>query len=119
MLLTFVETAAFTARWKKRADDAALRRLQDELLATPNAGAPMPGCGMLRKYRFGDSSRGKGRRGGARVIYMHTPAVRWIHLIAVFGKDEQIDLTKTQMKELCALARFLRTEALAARGVRA
>jgi hypothetical protein len=118
MLLTFVETAAFTARWKKRGTDATLRALQNELLAAPDSGDPMPGCGILRKYRFGDPSRGKGKRGGVRVIYLHTPAVRWIHLIAVFGKDEQIDLTKAQMTELCKLARALRKEAEAAKGAR-
>jgi hypothetical protein len=74
----------------------------------------MPGCGILRKYRLADPGRGKGKRGGLRVIYMHTPAADWIHLITVFGKDEQSDVSRKEMKELCALARLLRHEAEAA-----
>ncbi|HUB24199.1 MAG TPA: hypothetical protein VL992_02140 [Tepidisphaeraceae bacterium] len=85
--------------------------LQNELLRSPERGDPIPGCGILRKYRFADPSRGKGRRGGLRVIYMHTPAADWIHLIAVFGKDEKSDLTKDQIKVLCVLAKMLRREA--------
>jgi hypothetical protein len=42
---------------------------------------------------------------------MHTPAANWIHLIMVFGKDEQVDLSKKEMKELCSLAKLLRREA--------
>jgi hypothetical protein len=92
MNLPFVESAGFTARWHRRASDESLRALQNELLKEPNRGDPMPGCSILRKYRFADPSRSKGRRGGLRVIYLYTPSANWIHLIAVFGKDEQDDL---------------------------
>lgn len=114
MTKTFVETLVFTARWQKRGDDDSLRALQNDLLETPNRGDPIPGCGILRKYRFADPSRGKGRRGGLRVIYMHTPKANWIHLITVFGKDEQSDLSRKEVNELCRLARLLREEAGAA-----
>jgi hypothetical protein len=98
------------ARWRKRAEDEALRALQNDLLEAPDRGDAMPGCGILRKYRFADPSRGKGKRGGLRVIYMHTPVAATIHLIVVFGKDDQIDLSKREMKALCELARQLRSE---------
>jgi len=112
MNLTFVESLIFTARWHKRQDDEALRALQNELLEDPKCGDAIEGCGMLRKLRFGDKSRGKGKRGGVRVIYMHTPAAHRIDLITVYGKDEADDLSKDEVKLLCRLAAMLRDEAI-------
>jgi hypothetical protein len=113
MKLTFVETKVFTARWHKRQDDEALRALQNELLANPTAGDEFKGCGILRKLRFGDVSRGKGKRGGVRVIYVYTPEAGQVDLITVYGKDEADDLTRDEVKEFCELARILRDEAAA------
>jgi mRNA-degrading endonuclease RelE of RelBE toxin-antitoxin system len=112
MELTFIETAVFTARWQRRLDDQSLRALQVALLKNPLLGKPIPGCGLLRKSRFGDPSRGKGKRGGVRVIYLHTPEAARIDLITVYGKDEKDDLTKGELNLLCNLARTLRNEAL-------
>jgi mRNA-degrading endonuclease RelE of RelBE toxin-antitoxin system len=104
MKLTFVETLVFTARWRKRADDEALRALQRVLLESPQAGKPIPGCGILRKLRVADPSRSKGKRGGLRVIYMHTPEAAIVDLFTVYGKDEADDLSADEIKALCALA---------------
>jgi len=43
--------------------------LQTILMQSPNAGAAIEGTGGLRKLRFADMRRGKGKRGGLRVIY--------------------------------------------------
>ena len=110
-MLTFVETRVFSARWHQRMDDEQLRILQNELLENPGKGSPIPGCGILRKLRFGDQSRGKGRRGGVRVIYVHTPRANRIDLVTVYGKDEAEDMTKDQLRILCRLAEQLRAEA--------
>jgi mRNA-degrading endonuclease RelE of RelBE toxin-antitoxin system len=111
MNLTFVENHIFTARWHARQTDDALRALQNDLLNNPSLGKSIPGCPMLRKLRWGDESRQKGKRGGVRVIYTHTPEAHRIDLIAVYGKDERDDLTREQIKQLCELARLLRDEA--------
>jgi mRNA-degrading endonuclease RelE of RelBE toxin-antitoxin system len=113
MNLTFVETKVFSARWHRRLDDEALRALQDDLLEKPEAGDPIPGCGLLRKLRVADKSRGKGKRGGVRVIYLHTPEASRVDLITIYGKDEADDLSKAELDGLCLLARALRDEATA------
>ena len=74
----------------------------------------MPGCGGLRKVRVEDQSRGKGKRGGARVVYLDIPQAERIDLVTIYGKDEQDDLTPRQKKQFANLARQARTEALAA-----
>lgn len=111
MNLTFVESRVFSARWHRRQSDESLRALQNVLLSNPSKGDPIPGCPLLRKLRFGDESRGKGTRGGVRVIYLHTPRANQIDLVAVYGKDERDDLSKADLKVLCVMANELRIEA--------
>lgn len=113
MHLTFVETRVFTALWHKRLDDDDLRGLQLLLLERPTAGDPIPGCGLIRKLRFGGPSRGKGKRGGVRVLYVLTEESGQINLITVYGKEQKDDLSKDQLKAVCDLARTLRKELLA------
>ncbi len=113
MRLTFVETRPFTARWHARLDDESLRALQNLLLENPSAGDPMSGCGLLRKLRWSDESRGQGKRGGVRVIYLHTPEVGRIDLVTVYGKDEADDLSRAEIKVLCEYAKQLRALAAA------
>lgn len=113
MQLTFVEARVFTSRWRRRFDDATLRDLQLALLANPLGGAPIPGCGLLRKLRFADPGRAKGKRGGVRIIYVHTPEASRIDLITVYGKDEKDDMSADELAALCELARALRDQILA------
>ena len=52
-------------------DDDEYRGLQGFLAGKPAAGDVMAGTGGFRKLRWGDPRRGKGKRGGLRVIYYH------------------------------------------------
>lgn len=114
MRLTFVEMPWFTQRLKARLDDASYRELQDELLSNPARGEVMPGCGGLRKVRAGDPGRGKGKRGGVRIIYLHIPEAYRIDLFDVYGKNEKDDLTSQEKKLLAALVKQVRQEAISA-----
>jgi hypothetical protein len=109
-----VETPWFTARLKWRRDDEAYRALQNELAAKPDKGTVMPGCGELRKVRFADPSRGKGKRGGVRIVYLHIPEAFRIDLFDLYGKDEKDHLAPKQKKLLSELAKLVRQEALVA-----
>lgn len=66
-LLEFVETSVFTKRVTTLGLDDAVRELQLALLPNPEAGTIDAGISGLRKVRIPDRSRGKGKRGGARV----------------------------------------------------
>jgi hypothetical protein len=85
--------------------------LQLGLLGEPQKGDPIPGCSILRKIRFGDVGRSRGTRGGLRIVYLYTPAAARIDLLTVYSKNEAADLTASQTRELCQLARLLRDEA--------
>lgn len=69
-------------------------------MLNPEAGALIPGTGGLRKLRFADERRGKGKRGGLRIIYYwwYTGSQFW--LFTVYDKDEMSDLTVPQRKAL-------------------
>ena len=96
--VVIVETRAFTARIGDLFDHEQYRRLQMHLLRHPTAGSLIPGTGGLRKIRW--SASGRGKRGGARVIYFpHQPSNRLLMLFA-FAKNEQSDLTAKQMSIL-------------------
>ena len=114
--MIFVETRAFTNRLKEFLTDKAYGELQKELAEDPKHGDVMKGCGGLRKVRMKDVSRGKGKRGGARVIYLNIPEAGRIDLIAIYGKNEQDDLTVKQKRELKTLAAKAKAEAIALSG---
>jgi hypothetical protein len=99
-LLTFVETNVFTKRMSVLGLEASLRGMQLELLDNPEAGDVEPGTAGLRKIRLGDPTRGKGKRGGARVHYLWLPHLGRIYLMFVYGKNEATTLTPDQKKTL-------------------
>jgi mRNA-degrading endonuclease RelE of RelBE toxin-antitoxin system len=112
MKLTFVETSWFTKRLKARLSDEHYRAFQKELMANPKKGKPMGGCGGVRKVRFADPSRGEGKRGGVRIIYLFTREAFRIDLLDVYGKDEKEDLTAAEKKMLARLAATARQDAI-------
>lgn len=112
----FVELPPFE-RWRSQyLDDAAFGALQRLLIDHPDAGVVIKGLGGMRKLRFADAQRQKGKRGGIRVIYYYWMAGRQFWLFAVYGKDMQDDLDAEQKR---FLRRMLETELRArARSVR-
>jgi mRNA-degrading endonuclease RelE of RelBE toxin-antitoxin system len=74
-----------------------------ELLLTehPEAGDLIPGGRGLRKLRR--PAKGRGKRGGARVIYYHVTRQHLILLIVAYAKNEQEDLDRKQLQILADL----------------
>ena len=63
--------------------DAERLALVDHLAANPTAGDLMEGTGGARKVRWG--ARGKGKRGGARVISFYGGPGLPVFLLTLFG----------------------------------
>ena len=78
--------------------DDDYRSLQLALTLRPEQGALIPGSGGLRKVRW--SLRGKGKRGGLRVIYYWDSAENVIFLIYLYSKNELSGLRPDQLKLL-------------------
>jgi hypothetical protein len=107
MKLTFVKMPMFGRYRNDYLDDDAYRALQGELLVRPDAGDVIRATGGLRKLRFGDRRRGKGKRGGIPVIYYYWVPGSQVWLFAIYDKDETDDLSNDERK---ALASFLSAE---------
>lgn len=100
MKLVFFETPLFTRLLPDYLDDEAYSELQQVLTANPDAGEIMPGTGGFRKIRWADPRRGKGKRGGLRVIYYYLTEDHQIWMFTIYDKDEATDLNTRQKQAL-------------------
>jgi mRNA-degrading endonuclease RelE of RelBE toxin-antitoxin system len=96
----FVEAPGFSAFVSDYLVDDEYRVLQAFLAGKPDAGDVMPGTGGFRKLRWADRRRGKGKRGGLRVIYYYLEPNDQIWLITVYDKDEMADLSPAEKRLL-------------------
>ena len=103
----FVESAPFSKRVDKEGAEA-LRRIQDELLERLESGEFIQGTGGLQKIRVGDVRRGKGKRGGFRVIYLDLPARETTYLLYMYDKGERTDISADEKAILRGLAARLK-----------
>lgn len=100
--MEFIEAPPFTRHLPDYLNDEDYRELQARLGANPEFGELMPGTGGFRKARWADARRGKGRRGGLRIIYYHFRSDHQIWLMTLYDKDEASDLTASEKKALKA-----------------
>ena len=100
MQALFIELPAFSRYRQDYLDDGAFRALQSTLLANPEAGDVIEGTGGLRKMRQIDLRRGKGKRGGLRVIYFWWETGRQFWLFTLYDKNELDDLSPSERKAL-------------------
>jgi hypothetical protein len=107
MRAVFLELPPFARHREHYLADEALRLLQAILMRAPEVGVLIEGSGGLRKLRLGDARRGKGKRGGLRVIYFHWAAQDQFWLFTLYDKDEMEDLTAA---ERAVLKRLLKDE---------
>jgi hypothetical protein len=96
--MVFVETSAFTRRITALLADEEYGRLQQALEARPATGAIIKGSGGIRKFRW--ATPGKGKSGGARIIYYWHAPHDTILMLAAYAKGEKQDLTDEEVKAL-------------------
>jgi hypothetical protein len=94
--LVFIEVPTFRRSAEKLLDEDDLAALQTLLMLHPDAGDVIPSSGGLRKVRV--PAKGKGKRGGGRVIYYWVTADDQIFLIYAYAKNERTDITPRQAK---------------------
>jgi hypothetical protein len=112
--VVFIESLVFTRRLHELAKTRApevLHAIQSDLMNNPEAGALVQGLGGIRKARASDPKRGKGKRGGFRYLYLEVPARAHIHLLYLFGKDEQEDLDTAERSAIRRMTSQIRNQA--------
>jgi len=97
-MLTFVEDEKFTAAADRLLTGDELFDLMQKLAKSPDAGDVIPGSGGCRKLRF--AAKGKGSRGGVRVIYFYRSHAGQILLLDIYAKNEKANLSAGEPKIL-------------------
>lgn len=107
-MLTFVEHPTFTKQAQELFEDEEFRLFQWDLATRSEAGDVIPGLGGLRKIRWG--AKGKGKRGGARIIYLLIPKPGIIYLFYAYTKGDLSDLSPEQKKRLRQAVTDIKTQ---------
>jgi RelE toxin of RelE / RelB toxin-antitoxin system len=97
---TVVETPPYLADAESLFTAEERTAIVDIVAADPHCGVVIPGSNGIRKVRFGFGGRGKS--GGARVIYLFGGVDIPVFLLAAFAKNQKPDLTP---KERLALGK--------------
>lgn len=103
--VTVVETPEFLAAARRIMDDEERAFLVGYLAQNPLAGDAIPGTGGVRKVRW--ALQGRGKRGGARVIYFFHNEAMPLFALTAYAKNERSDLSQTERNELRKLTGLL------------
>lgn len=96
--MVIIETSIFTKRVLKLLTRDEYRQLQTELANRPGAAPVIKGSGGLRKARW--FVKGRGKRGGVRVIYYWAVQKEQLLMLLIYSKTKQDDLSPEQLKTL-------------------
>ena len=96
--MELIETPVFTKQVLAALSDEEYRALQLHLIGRPDAGVLIPGSGGLRKLRW--RLPGRGKRGGARVIYYWKSAAGQLFLLFLYPKNVRSDLSAPELRIL-------------------
>ncbi|MBV8842721.1 MAG: type II toxin-antitoxin system RelE/ParE family toxin [Bryobacterales bacterium] len=92
--MTVVETARFLRDVRPMMSDSEREELVAFLGANPEAGDLIPETGGVRKIRW--ALAGRGKRGGARVVYYYHNERLPVFLLAAYGKNEKANLSMSE-----------------------
>lgn len=110
-LMKIIKTNLYLSALKKlKITDAEEGVLISELAENPKKGDVIPNSGGFRKIRMAFGGRGKSK--GARVIYFYVVQVLdnadIIYLVMAYSKNQKVNLTSSELKQLRELAKELK-----------
>lgn len=103
--VSVIETPAFVAATRKLMGEVERMILVDYLAFNPAAGDLVPGTGGVRKLRW--ALEGRGKRGGARVIYFYHDADMPLFALAAYAKNDRADLSQQDRNDFRRLTAAL------------
>jgi hypothetical protein len=95
---TVVELSSYLKKAEKLFSEQERDQIVLMLALDPEYGEVMPGTGGLRKVRV--AMEGRGKSGGARVVYFLYNETLPVYIFAVFAKNEKANLTQAERNEL-------------------
>jgi hypothetical protein len=98
---TVVETPSYLADADRLFSPDERMAIVERVANEPACGVVIPGSGGLRKVRFGFGGRGKS--GGARIIYLFSGESLPVFILAVFAKNEKANLSPAERNALAKI----------------
>ena len=103
--ISVVETPEFLSATRKLMTDKERALLVDYLAYNPTSGDLIPGTGGVRKLRW--RLEGRGKRGGARVVYFHHDAGMPLFALTAYAKNERADVSQQDRNDFRQLTALL------------
>ncbi|MBF0785014.1 hypothetical protein E4T80_05950 [Muribacter muris] len=97
-MYTIIESKVFKTKVAEIWSDEERLEFISYLSANPLIGDVIPHSNGLRKVRW--QSSGRGKRGGARVIYFNVLEQGFITLLTIYTKNEKENLSPTELNQL-------------------
>lgn len=107
--LEFVESKIFS-RQVRELPEEVLTNIQSDLVDNPERGDIVKGTHGVRKARVADPGSSRGKSGSYRYLYLYLEHAGRIHLLYLFSKSEQADLSPDQKRIIAALSQQVRRE---------
>ena len=89
---------------------AVLSKIQSDLVQNPQRGDIVKGTHGVRKARVADPGSSRGKSGSYRYLYLYLEHAGRIHLLYLFSKGDQADLSPDQMRIIRMLSQQIRRE---------
>jgi len=108
-MLTVIENPYFIKKASKILTDEQRIELIDFISVNYDKGDTISGTGGVQKIRFAHQT-GKGKSGGARVIYLVLDKKGCVHLIDIFEKNTKENLSGADKNAMKKLTEILKKE---------
>ncbi len=96
--MKFIESPIFTKLLKSYLTDEEYNAFQWNLVNHPEAGDIIPESGGLRKIRW--AAKGRGKRGGVRVIYYYQNSFGTIWFLTIYAKNEASSIPVSILRKI-------------------
>lgn len=96
--MEYIESPLFSKLIRSYLDDEEYAAFQWDLALHPEKGDLIPSSGGLRKIRW--LGKGKGKRGGIRIIYYYKNREGHIWLLTIYAKNENENLPVSILKKI-------------------
>jgi len=97
-VVSFIETRLFTSIVGDYLSDSEYAELQRALRDNPELGVVIRGSGGVRKVRW--AQRGRGKRGGVRVIYYAKVRDGVIWMLTLYAKNETESIPASVLRKI-------------------
>lgn len=105
----FVESKVFSKQIGVLSAEV-LTNIQYDLVQDPERGDVVKGTHGVRKARAADRALSRGKSGSYRYLYLYLEHAGRIHLLYLFSKSEQADLSPDQRRIIGALSQQIKKE---------